>query len=319
MISVAMTTYNGKKYVIKQLKSIANQDEKIDELVIVDDCSTDDTYEIVKNYLMAQDINYKLIKNEKNLGYILSFRKAIETTIGDVIVLCDHDDIWESNKISIIKKTFEDNEGIVALATSFIKINENDEIIEEKLMKGHANNNLIRHKIKKNSLNKLNYKDVMVYNISPGCTCAFRGTIKETFLKHNYNIPHDLEILNIGAHEEGLYYLDKITTRYRIYQKNTIGLGHEDDYEKRVKVVKKNMLEKEELLDLTEVLYGNRSKEYLYMLKLIDIFDGRVELLENKKMWIFPILFFKAFGFNKLYESILMDFISIVKSIHRRK
>ena len=50
-ISVAMTTYNGSNYIIKQLDSLKNQSRKIDELVICDDCSTDNTVELVNEYI----------------------------------------------------------------------------------------------------------------------------------------------------------------------------------------------------------------------------------------------------------------------------
>ena len=55
-ISVAMTTYNGSKYIIKQLDSLKNQSRKIDELVICDDCSTDNTVELVNDYIKSNNL-----------------------------------------------------------------------------------------------------------------------------------------------------------------------------------------------------------------------------------------------------------------------
>ena len=55
-ISVAMTTYNGSKYIIKQLDSLKNQSRKIDELVICDDCSTDNTVELVNDNIKSNNL-----------------------------------------------------------------------------------------------------------------------------------------------------------------------------------------------------------------------------------------------------------------------
>ena len=63
MISVAMTSYNGEKFIEKQIESILNQTVKVDEIIIVDDGSIDGTVNLIKKY------NVTLVQNEKNLGY----------------------------------------------------------------------------------------------------------------------------------------------------------------------------------------------------------------------------------------------------------
>ena len=89
MISVAMTSYNGEKYIQKQLDSILNQTLKVDEIIICDDGSTDRTVEILKQYPVT------LYQNEKNLGYRLNFKKAMELCSGDFVFLCISDKIEE--------------------------------------------------------------------------------------------------------------------------------------------------------------------------------------------------------------------------------
>lgn len=92
-ISVAMTTYNGSKYIIKQLDSLKNQSRKIDELVICDDCSTDNTVELVNDYIKSNNLEgWNMYSNENNLGFINNFKQAIKKTTGDIIFLCDQDD-----------------------------------------------------------------------------------------------------------------------------------------------------------------------------------------------------------------------------------
>ncbi len=100
LVSIAMTTYNGEKYLSAQLDSILNQTYKNLEIIICDDCSTDDTRQILTNY-SKKDSRIKLFFNDKNLGYSKNFQKAISLCTGNFISLSDQDDIWIPEKISL--------------------------------------------------------------------------------------------------------------------------------------------------------------------------------------------------------------------------
>lgn len=68
-ISVVMTTYNGKKYLLEQLESLRNQTLKIDEVIIMDDCSKDETPELIRKYIIDNNLSgWKLIENQTNQG-----------------------------------------------------------------------------------------------------------------------------------------------------------------------------------------------------------------------------------------------------------
>ena len=97
-ISVALCTYNGAKYLRPQLDSILNQSLPADEIIIIDDNSTDDTFDILKEYSLKYK-SIQLFKNEKNLGFLRNFSLAISKTIGNYIALADQDDIWSENHI----------------------------------------------------------------------------------------------------------------------------------------------------------------------------------------------------------------------------
>lgn len=92
-ISIALTSYNGARYIIEQLDSILNQTIKFKELIICDDCSTDSTKEILMAY-RNRDSRIKLYFNDKNLGFKANFEKAIDLCSGELIALSDQDDIW---------------------------------------------------------------------------------------------------------------------------------------------------------------------------------------------------------------------------------
>ena len=110
MISVAMATYNSERYIIQQLDSIVNQTQKVDEVIIQDDCSQDETVDIIKQYIKDKNLkNWKVERNEHNMGYVLTFKNAIQRCNGEIIILCDHDDVWMKNKVELISKTFAEN------------------------------------------------------------------------------------------------------------------------------------------------------------------------------------------------------------------
>src|ERR1700748_3070750 len=93
LVSVAMCTYNGEKYIRQQLDSILNQTWRNLEIVIVDDGSSDDTFAIISEYA-EKDSRIKCFKNEVNLGFNKNFEHAVELTTGDYIAISDQDDIW---------------------------------------------------------------------------------------------------------------------------------------------------------------------------------------------------------------------------------
>lgn len=98
-ISIAMATYNGGKYLQEQLDSLLNQTRLPDELVITDDCSTDDTLEIIKAIQKETPFRIILIENKARLGFVQNFSKAISLCSGDLIFMSDQDDVWLPSKI----------------------------------------------------------------------------------------------------------------------------------------------------------------------------------------------------------------------------
>ena len=112
-ISIAMTTYNGADYLLEQLESLRTQSLMADEVIIVDDCSTDNTVDLLNMYIQKYHLdNWILIKNSSNIGWRKNFRKALQKTTGDVVFLCDQDDIWNKDKISLMVKEFHKSPSI---------------------------------------------------------------------------------------------------------------------------------------------------------------------------------------------------------------
>jgi len=98
LVSIALCTYNGEEFLREQLESIVNQTYSPIELIIVDDSSSDNTYEILVEFA-ANHTFIKLFQNLENIGYIKNFEKALNLCSGDFIALSDQDDIWDRTKI----------------------------------------------------------------------------------------------------------------------------------------------------------------------------------------------------------------------------
>lgn len=107
-ISVVIATYNGEKYLREQLDSILHQTYPVYELIIQDDCSTDTTVDIIKEYL-KRFANIKLFVNDINLGFNKNFWSALKKARGSYIAIADQDDIWMPNKIELLVNNIGDN------------------------------------------------------------------------------------------------------------------------------------------------------------------------------------------------------------------
>ncbi|WP_262493778.1 glycosyltransferase family 2 protein [Fibrella aestuarina] len=98
-LSVALCTYNGMRYLPEQLASIIAQTRLPDELVLVDDCSTDDTVAYLQHWAATAPFPVHIYPNEQNLGSTKSFERAVTHCTGDIVVLSDQDDVWRADRL----------------------------------------------------------------------------------------------------------------------------------------------------------------------------------------------------------------------------
>lgn len=96
LVSIVMPSYNSERYIKGSIESVLNQTYPFWELLIVDDCSTDKTVDIVKSF---KDERIKLFQNEVNSGAALSRNWALREAKGRWIAFLDSDDLWLSTKL----------------------------------------------------------------------------------------------------------------------------------------------------------------------------------------------------------------------------
>lgn len=104
LVSIALATYNGEKFLSEQVESILNQSFQDFEIVIHDDCSTDATYDLLCQFA-KKDSRIILKRNKHNLGFVKNFKTIIDDCSGEYIAFSDQDDIWEIKHLEILLST----------------------------------------------------------------------------------------------------------------------------------------------------------------------------------------------------------------------
>lgn len=105
-ISIAMATYNGERFIGEQLRSLAAQTRRPDELVVSDDGSTDRTLAIVDEFARTAPFPVRVRRNDVQLGYGDNFLAAARACTGEWIAFCDQDDVWLPHKLDTVARYF---------------------------------------------------------------------------------------------------------------------------------------------------------------------------------------------------------------------
>ena len=207
LVSIAMATYNGEKYLKEQLDSIYAQKYKHIEVIVTDDCSTDKTVEILEQYTKSHGLKYSV--NEQNIGFVKNFERAITLCQGDYIALSDQDDIWEPNKIEILLESIEND---LLIHSDCSLIDEQDNVISPQ-WKGEIKS----HK---------KFDNFVFTNVVTGCTVLLNRELLKYCLPFPDNLAyHDWWLAIVAAKFERIKYLNKPLVRYRQHNEQDTGIS----------------------------------------------------------------------------------------------
>lgn len=303
MISIAMTTYNGEKYIREQLDSILNQTYKNFELIICDDFSTDSTVKIIKSYI---DPRIKLFINEKNIGFKKNFEKAIKLCTGEYIALSDQDDIWENNKLELCINNIGEHDLICT----------NSEIINsENISQHYTMKDVLKIKKIPNDQYKI-FSHLILTNFVQGSTIlAKRDFILSTLpIPSNFKF-HDHWFGIIASINHGVKYLDISTLNYRKHE-NQITTNTVENLKKELT----NRTSKENIIE-----HCNKHLEELYLIKKINnlnikhqkIINNTIKYYEHMKDKDFYTLYYFIKNYNIIFldKNILRKMIRIAKRV----
>lgn len=244
-ISVAMATYNGEKYIERQLDSIRMQTREVDEVIICDDQSKDRTVEVIEKYIEQHQLQgWSVSVNEENKGFIGNFFGVLKRTTGDYIFLCDQDDEWALDKIEKMVAIMEQDKNIQALNAAVQLIDGEGKKIPIKKRRGYCNANILHMQVKEGALIPISVPFLVNSNVSPGCTMCITRKLKDVCVTYanmcvETKFPHDWFLNIMAAKENGTYFYNEASVYYRIHEENTIGVTTEQEESGKVNSTKK--------------------------------------------------------------------------------
>ncbi|MEM7167661.1 MAG: glycosyltransferase family 2 protein [Planctomycetota bacterium] len=206
LISIALATYNGERYLREQLDSIFAQTYDYLEVVAVDDGSSDRTVEILHEYAKTQRL--VVHQNPENLGFLKNFERAISLCNGDAIALSDQDDIWLPDKLETLVPMLEEN----LLVYSDAELVDGDglplhqtirDLHELQFVRGHCP------------------RAFVFFECASGNTMLFRSDLKEFIFPIPDGFPyHDIWISFVAACRGRVDFVERPLLRYRRHGEN---------------------------------------------------------------------------------------------------
>ena len=215
--SVVMATYNGEKYIIEQLDSIRNQTLTPDEVIICDDCSTDNTRKIIEDYIIKYNLaGWNLYINDVNIGFYDNFFKALRLCTGDIIYLSDQDDVWDINKIKLFSDQYKKKSELIMIQSNFKYIDGmGNEIGKQENYHNYCSGDFI----------ELSIYDMCRFAGS-GYTMSFkRSVLNKIFILHlecqkNVFQFHDVMLGLVAVSEGKCLLIRKVVDNHRIHETN---------------------------------------------------------------------------------------------------
>lgn len=207
--SVAIATYNGEAYLQKQLDSLASQSRPPDEVVISDDRSTDNTLQIAQEFQKKVLFNVVIHQNEEQKGFIQNFDKALSLTTGDLVFLCDQDDVWFKQKLESVER--------YAIEHPAYSVFMNDALLTD----GDLNRTDLTLQQQIRSLGR------PMQQFITGCCTAVRRSHLERILPIPSDYPsHDGWIVNLADALEEKMVVSEVLQLYRRHGSNTSNSTH---------------------------------------------------------------------------------------------
>ncbi|MGI8581842.1 MAG: glycosyltransferase [Chitinophagaceae bacterium] len=254
LISVVMCTYNGSKFIDEQIESILNQDYSNIELIILDDNSTDGTWQMLNSW-RKKDLRIKIYRNEYNVGYNKNFEKAIQLANGEFIALSDQDDIWMPQKISKLVNAFQDDK---------ISLSHNRSVRFEdgRLRLKSAS---LHYHFKGNDTRKL-----FMFNQVNGHDIMFKKKFVQKFLPIPDGMMYDWWIAVIATCYGRIASVNEYLVHHRIHSENSFFSKHSD--------MKKRQLDLQDVLQLFTTINVLNAEAKTFLNKFLELL-----VKQNKK------------------------------------
>lgn len=211
--SVVLSAYNGEKFILEQLESIRLQTVSVDEVIILDDCSTDNTAQICQSFIDKYNLfHWHFEVNAQNKGFVKNFYDGFKKATGEIIFICDQDDIWLPYKVERTKYFFNNHPDVMSICSSYSRF------YKDTLLDQHVR---IPNR-KKRGIKKINFNEFCLFHGYLGMTTAFKKEVLQCHYKECIStIPYDISVNLIAVLQNGLYYVDEVLVNRRSYPEST--------------------------------------------------------------------------------------------------
>jgi glycosyltransferase involved in cell wall biosynthesis len=218
-ISVALCTFNGALFVEQQITSICDQSYEFIEIVVVDDCSTDNTVELIRK-LQLTDCRIKLFCNEVNIGYNANFMKALALCTGAFIAISDQDDVWHPDKLSLMYASMGDN---------LLLYHDSEFVDEGNIATGKSRSSTHRF------VSGYCSRYLVFNNCVAGHSCIFRRELLTFLPPIPIDFYYDWWLAYTAACTGRISYISEKLVRYRIHQSNVTQVQAGEDRKMRIR------------------------------------------------------------------------------------
>jgi glycosyltransferase involved in cell wall biosynthesis len=219
LISIAMCTYNGAKYLQQQVDSLLSQTVQHFEVIVVDDISTDGTWELLQD-IARKDQRFHIERNEKNLGPTKNFQRAMQQCRGEYIAPCDQDDIWEPQKLEKLLDVIGDHDMAYC----------NSAYIDST---GRPMGSSIAHELPMHR-GKRPF-DYIFFNTVSGHALLMRKDLLDISTPFPEKLYYDWWLALCASMRNGVYYLDEALVQFRRHSNAHSNLGLDRSAEQRLK------------------------------------------------------------------------------------
>jgi len=304
LISIAVCTYNGAKYLKEQLDSLVNQTYINLEIIICDDCSSDDTVQIIRQFAI-QYSNVKYEVNATNLGYIKNFENVLRLCKGDFVTLCDQDDIWIEDKIKLMLGAFD--EETVLLYHNSNYMNENGDKIGLTLAQTSG------------YISGSNPYQLAFHNCVAGHAMMFKKELIEEILPFPQLMPHDHWIAFVALNLGNVQYLSKALVNYRQHTHSiTDILNQRKESDKKLEVLRKlrtrSKINKDRIQNLKamQAYPKNMTSNIVFYGKIIKHLEER-----DQKYFSYALFKFLLLNRNTLFSFYRKNIFSVINKIFK--
>lgn len=208
LVSACIISYNQQEYIAAAIEGALSQELDVPyEIVISDDCSTDDTPRIIEEFA-HKDFRIRVVKHSKNVGMHQNWLDAINSCNGEFVALCEGDDFWlDKNKLAKQLQILRSDEELSGCFTNANILNADNKIEESSYV------NLKNAGLTAKELFSLHYNPI------PTCTLMFRKSLFNGFPSNYYQSPFADRILHTLLILQGNYfYISQSTATYRKHE-----------------------------------------------------------------------------------------------------